>query len=202
MNGSRSIRVHFNALILICEEMDKQGETIPRPLARWRQEVAEGRRKPPAMKPIPAHRPPNQAQFARDMHIQFAIAVLGEGWRAAPRKSRLRLSYRGRGVEASGRYGSAHLESVHVENILRARDAEILGGHRQTHWVIPYTLRREPRPGSISLALSPGERLPLAVRVTTAPPPGRGWLDDGTPAAGCLTRAHRPLRRISNLPTY
>ena len=76
MNGSRSIRVHFNALILICEEMDKQGETIPRPLARWRQEVAEGRRKPPAMKPIPAHRPPNQAQFARDMHIQFAIAVL------------------------------------------------------------------------------------------------------------------------------
>ena len=76
MNGSRSIRVHFNALILICEEMDKQGETIPRPLARWRQEVAEGRRKPPAMKPIPAHRPPNQAQFARDMHIQFTIAVL------------------------------------------------------------------------------------------------------------------------------
>ena len=76
MNGSRSIRVHFDALILICEELDKQGEAIPGPLARWRQEVAEGRRKPPAMKPIPAHRPPNPAQFARDMHIQFAIAVL------------------------------------------------------------------------------------------------------------------------------
>ena len=86
MNGSRSIRVHFNALILICEEMDKQGETIPRPLARWRQEVADGRRKPPAMKPIPAHRPPNQAQFARDMHIQFAIAVL-EGVGVRPQGS-------------------------------------------------------------------------------------------------------------------
>ena len=76
MNGSRSIRVHFNALILICEEMDKQGEAIPGPLARWRQEAAEGRQRRPKAKPNPRHRPPNPAQFARDIHIQVTIEIL------------------------------------------------------------------------------------------------------------------------------
>ena len=73
---SQSSRVHFDALRYICEELDKRGKPITGPLATWRQEVAEGRRRRPAMKPIPAHRPANPAQFARDIHIQFTIEML------------------------------------------------------------------------------------------------------------------------------
>ena len=76
MNGSRSIRVHFDALILICEKLDNQGKAIPGPLARWRQEAAEGRQRRPKAKPNPRHRPPNPAQFARDIHIQVTIEIL------------------------------------------------------------------------------------------------------------------------------
>ena len=73
---SRSSRVHFDALLYIGEELASRGEEITGPLDEWRREVEEGRRKPPAMKPIPAHRPVNPAQLARDIHMQFTIEIL------------------------------------------------------------------------------------------------------------------------------
>ena len=73
---SRSSHVHFEALRYICKELKDQGEAITGPLDKWRQGVADGRLKPPAMKPIPAHSPANPAKLARDIHIQFTIAVL------------------------------------------------------------------------------------------------------------------------------
>ena len=73
---SRSSGAHFDALNHICEELDNRGKAIPGPLAKWRQEVADGRLRRPAIKPIPPHRPANPAQLKRDIHIQFTIEVL------------------------------------------------------------------------------------------------------------------------------
>ena len=73
---SRSTRVPFDALSFICEELYNRGEAVTGLLAKWRQEVAGGLRRRPAIKPIPAHRPPNPAQLARDIHIQVTIAIL------------------------------------------------------------------------------------------------------------------------------
>ena len=73
---SEASRVHFDALGFVCEELDSRGEAITGPLAEWRQEVADGRRRRPATKPIPPHRPANPAQLARDIHIQFTLEVL------------------------------------------------------------------------------------------------------------------------------
>ena len=73
---SRTNTAHFDALGHLCAKWDDWGLDLPPQLARWRQEVADGGHPRPAMKPIPAHRPPNTAQFERDMHLQFAIAVL------------------------------------------------------------------------------------------------------------------------------
>ena len=74
---SPSSRAYFDALTRICEELDNRGEAIPGYLARWREEVADERLQRPAMKPVPSHRPANPDQLKRDMHIQFAIEVLG-----------------------------------------------------------------------------------------------------------------------------
>ena len=73
---SPSSGAHFDALNHICEDLDNRGKAVTGPLAKWRQEVADGRRRRPAMKPIPPHRPANPAQLARDIHIQFTIEVL------------------------------------------------------------------------------------------------------------------------------
>ena len=73
---SRTNTARFDALGHLCAKWDDWGWDLPPQLARWRQEVADGGHPRPAMKPLPAHRPPNTAQFERDMHIQFAIAVL------------------------------------------------------------------------------------------------------------------------------
>ena len=73
---SRSSRVYFDALRLIFEELGKQDKAIPRVLARWQQEVADGHRPRPAMKPISAHRPANPDRFTRDVHLQFTLAIL------------------------------------------------------------------------------------------------------------------------------
>ena len=73
---SRTSTAHFDALVHLCARWDEWGWDLPPQLARWRQEVADGGLPRAAMMPIPAHRPPNTSQFERDMHIQFAIAVL------------------------------------------------------------------------------------------------------------------------------
>ncbi len=70
-------RVHFDALNLIYEGLDEQGKVIPRVLIRWRQQVDDGCLQRPPMEAIPAHRPANPEQVARDIHIQFVIEVLG-----------------------------------------------------------------------------------------------------------------------------
>ena len=73
---SRSTRVSFDALSLICEELYNRGEAVTGLLAKWRQEVAGGLRRRPAIKPIPPHRPADPAQLEGDIPMQFAIAVL------------------------------------------------------------------------------------------------------------------------------
>ena len=76
MGRSESIPAYFDALTLLCEELDKQDKCIRGVLDRWLQEVADGHRPRPAMKPIEAHRPANPEQVNRDVHIQFTIEVL------------------------------------------------------------------------------------------------------------------------------
>ena len=73
---SRTSPAHFDALSHLCAKLDDWGLDLPRQLARWRQEVAEGRRRRPAMKPIPARCPLNSDRLRRDMHLQFVIAIL------------------------------------------------------------------------------------------------------------------------------
>ena len=73
---SRTSLAHFDALSHLCTKWDDWGWNLPRQLARWRQEVAEGRRRRPAMKPIPARCPLNSDRLRRDMHLQFVIVVL------------------------------------------------------------------------------------------------------------------------------
>ena len=73
---SESIPAYFDALTLLCEELDKQDKCVRGVLDRWRQEVADGHRPRPATKPIEAHRPANPEQVNRDVHIQFTIEVL------------------------------------------------------------------------------------------------------------------------------
>ena len=76
IKNSRSIRVFFDALNYIYEEKRNRDRAIPRRLARWRKHVAEGRRRRPAMKPKPNHRPANWTRLVRDIHIQFTIEFL------------------------------------------------------------------------------------------------------------------------------
>ena len=73
---SKGNRAYFDALSRICAGLDNRGKSIPGPLAKWREEVASGLRRRPALRPIPSHRPANPAQIARDMQIQFVIEVL------------------------------------------------------------------------------------------------------------------------------
>ena len=73
---SRSRQVFFDALHLICAELENRGEAIGGQLFSWRQAVADGRLRRPQMKPIPARRPANPSQFARDIHLQLTIEIL------------------------------------------------------------------------------------------------------------------------------
>ena len=73
---SRRSRVHFDALRDVIEEWERRGEAIPRQLARWRRDVADGRLQRPDAKPIPRHRPANPAQLAYEMQVQFTIEIL------------------------------------------------------------------------------------------------------------------------------
>ena len=73
---SAKSRVHFDALCDILPEWERLGEPIPRPLARWRQQVADGSLRRPEPRPIPPQRPANPVQVAYEMHIQFTIEIL------------------------------------------------------------------------------------------------------------------------------
>ena len=68
-------RPHFGALERI-REHDRMGKVIPIPLAKWRAQAAGGLRRRPAKRSVPSHRPPNPADFVRDIQIQFTIAIL------------------------------------------------------------------------------------------------------------------------------
>ena len=72
LEESKSIPAFFDAIILICDELKTRGEAIPE---SWR-EVAEGRCRRPAAKPLPRGRPAKPDEFARDLHIQFVIELL------------------------------------------------------------------------------------------------------------------------------
>ena len=73
---SRTIPVYFDALLAILAEWERWGVAIPRDLARWRQEVADGRRRRPDPQSIPPQRPANPTQVAYQMQVQFTIEVL------------------------------------------------------------------------------------------------------------------------------
>ena len=75
INYSKSSRVYFDAVRRTGEKSHNQGEPIPRPLARWRAEAADGLRRPPARNPLPPHRPAKPAQL-REVKIRIAIEVL------------------------------------------------------------------------------------------------------------------------------
>ena len=73
---SESIPVYFDALMRICEELEKRGEDIPPMLTQWRTEVASAHRRCPDRKPLPPHRPVELDFAPRDLKIQITIAVL------------------------------------------------------------------------------------------------------------------------------
>ena len=117
IKGCRSIRVFFDALNYIYEELRKRGRAIPSLLARWRQDVAEERLKRPAMKRIPNHPPANWALLARYIHIQFTIEVL----------KRVGVPFRGRDLSgcrivaaALKASGEKKVSESHVERIWKA----------------------------------------------------------------------------------
>ena len=73
---SGSSRVYFDALGRIEAKLQEWGESIRRPLARWRAAVASGLRRRPARKPVASHRPVETASIPRDIHVQFVIDLL------------------------------------------------------------------------------------------------------------------------------
>ena len=73
---SEDSRAYFDALGRIYKELDSRGEAIPRPLFGWQQGVDGGRRRRPAMKPRPSHRPVNPAFLLSNVQILFTIAIL------------------------------------------------------------------------------------------------------------------------------
>ena len=104
---SRSTQVFFDALHLICAELENRGEAIGGQLFSWRQAVADGRLRRPRMKPIPARRPAKPSQFARDIHLQFTIEILD------------RLGVPPRGNSASGCRIVAEASGIPIDTIER-----------------------------------------------------------------------------------
>ena len=76
IHSSRSTQVFFDALHLICAELENRGEAIGGQLFSCRQAVADGRLRRPRRKPIPARRPAKPSQFARDIQLQLTIEIL------------------------------------------------------------------------------------------------------------------------------
>ena len=73
---SRSSRPYFDALQRIGEKLASRGQAIPLPLARWRAQADGGRRRRPARRSSPSHRPANPAYLVRCVQIQFTIGFL------------------------------------------------------------------------------------------------------------------------------
>ena len=73
---SQSSRAYFDALWLIYDHLDEQGEDIPITLSWWRNEIDSGLRVRPALNPIASHRPVNSANLERDVQIHFTIEIL------------------------------------------------------------------------------------------------------------------------------
>ena len=73
---ANSSPVYFDALPGIQKRLQSRGESIPRPLARRRAEVADGRLERPGKNPLPPHRPAEPEQLLREVKIRFAIEVL------------------------------------------------------------------------------------------------------------------------------
>ena len=71
-----SVSRYFDVLMRICGELDLRGEDIPPMLARWRTEVAGGRRRRPGRKPLPPYRHVKLDNVRRDLKIQLTVAVL------------------------------------------------------------------------------------------------------------------------------
>ncbi len=69
-------RAYFDALQCIEKKLHSRGESIPRPLDRWRAKVDGERLRSPDRKPIPPHCPVRPAHLVRDVDIQFTIEVL------------------------------------------------------------------------------------------------------------------------------
>ena len=109
---SRSIPVYFDSLMRICEELDLSGEDIPPMLARWRTEVAGGRRRRPGRKPLPPYRPVKLDNVRRDLKIQLTIAVL-EKLGLPPRGS----PYSGCSVVAEALKCSEDIETLSEESV-------------------------------------------------------------------------------------
>ena len=76
MKNHSHLRVYFDAIILICEELKCLGEEIRPPLRYWKGEVDSGRRKRPRATPLPNHPPVTLPKLVRDLNIQLTIEVL------------------------------------------------------------------------------------------------------------------------------
>ena len=76
MKNHSHLRVYFDAIILICEELKCLGEEIRPPLRYWKGEVDSGRRKRPRATPLPNHPPVTLPKLVSDLNIQLAIEIL------------------------------------------------------------------------------------------------------------------------------
>ena len=98
----------------------------------------------------------------------------------AARSSRLRLSHRVGGARAFRRHGGAHLERVPLERVPPACDAEVLEGHRHTHWT--------PSPLDLTSSHDPSRLAPVERPISADPccPPGYGPVEKAGPKGdGC-----------------
>ena len=92
---SQSSRAYFDALWLIYDHLDEQGEDIPITLSGWWDEVEARIRVRPALRPVQPHRPVNSAKLERDVQIHFTIEDPAQGCCAAEGQRRLRLPHGG-----------------------------------------------------------------------------------------------------------
>ena len=76
MKNHSHLRVYFDAIILICEELKFLGEEIRPPLRYWKREFDSGRRKRPGATPLPNHPPVTLPKLVSDLNIQLAIEIL------------------------------------------------------------------------------------------------------------------------------
>ena len=69
-------RVHFEALVLIRGELERQERDVPRSLEKWYQATENGRRRRPRKRPIPNERPVSFPKQLSDFNIQLILEIL------------------------------------------------------------------------------------------------------------------------------